>query len=146
VIKVIMRNDQSEEVANLAGTQKNLLMTIQGKDGDPTGMSSARFEDIFKVHPNDVARLLPGQCFVVYNRYATKVHSQMVGTVVHLKQAIEVYRKPTAGAQPEEDAEPQQRPQPQTPPRAGTTEDQNQAHIRTNRAGSAAGASEQDEI
>ena len=143
VIKVIMRNDQSEEVANLAGTQKNLLMTIQGKDGDPTGMSSARFEDIFKVHPNDVARLLPGQCFVVYNRYATKVHSQMVGTVVHLKQAIEVYRKPTAGAQPEEEAEPQQRPQ---PPSASTTGEQNQAHMRTNRAGSAAGTSEQDEI
>lgn len=109
VVKVVMRSDHSEEVASLAGTQKNLLMTIQGKDGDPTGMSSARFEDVFKVHPNDVARLQAGQAYVVYNRYATKINSQMVGDVVRDPQAIEVWYKPEREEQPQE--EPQVTPE-----------------------------------
>ena len=94
VIKVVMRSDHSEDVASLAGTKKNLLVTIQGKDGDATGMTSARFEDIFKVHPNDVARFLPGECYVVYNRYATKIHSKQVGSVPRSPEAISVYKKP----------------------------------------------------
>jgi hypothetical protein len=145
VIKVIMRNDQSQEVANLAGTEKHLLLTVQSKDGDPTGMGSARFEDVFKVHPNDVARLLPGQCYVVYNRYATKVHTQMVGAVTYDKTAIKVYRKPTTPQQ-EEETEPENEPGQAPVQQSETTIYDQSAHIALATTGSASQESDSDEI
>ena len=119
VVKIIMRNDDAEELAKLAGTKKHLNMTIQGKDGDPTGMNSARFEDIFKVHPNDVAQLRKGEFYAVYNRWVTKAYGRMVGEIHTDPDAIALFEKPNnsvAVTQPPPSPTPQKQPQPETEP------------------------------
>jgi Cdc6-like AAA superfamily ATPase len=76
--KFLMATDRPEEIATLAGTVFQVETSVQHEEGVATGMGSARPQHTFKVDPNEVARLLPGQGFLIRQRYAVKVQVSRV--------------------------------------------------------------------
>jgi Cdc6-like AAA superfamily ATPase len=79
--KILMATDYPEEIAMLAGTIKQIEASMQHNEGEATGMGSAREQDAFRVPMNDVARLLPGEAFVIRSRSAAKVRVSQVTNV-----------------------------------------------------------------
>jgi hypothetical protein len=71
--KLLMATDYPEDVGTLAGTMLQVESSIQHKEGDPTGMGSARVQHQFKVDMNEAARLLPGEAFLIRQRHAAKL-------------------------------------------------------------------------
>lgn len=59
------RVNTPEEICALAGTRRSLERSIHLEDGRPSGQGSARLQHQFKVDPNDVRALVPGEAFVI---------------------------------------------------------------------------------
>lgn len=79
--KLLMATDYPEDVGTLAGTILQLESSVQHKEGDPTGMGSARVQHSFKVDMNEVARLQPGEAFLIRQRHAAKLKVRAIGTL-----------------------------------------------------------------
>jgi hypothetical protein len=62
-----------ESLAALAGTRREIQSSLQHEDGWATGLGSGRSQHVFKVDPNDVRRLGPGECFVIRKGLAERV-------------------------------------------------------------------------
>lgn len=84
----LMKTNFPEELVNLAGTIYAVEPSYQLENGMPTGMQSARIQHQFKILPNDVAKLTPGQCYIINSRYAVKVHASAIENVPIDKKAI----------------------------------------------------------
>lgn len=79
--KIVMRTDFPEDMVNLAGTEYQVETSIQYDENLPTGKGSARVQHTFKVDPNEVGQLQPGQAFIIRQRHAVKVVINAVGDV-----------------------------------------------------------------
>ena len=84
----LMKTNFPDELVNLAGTIFAVEPSYQLENGLPTGMQSARIQHQFKIPPNDVAQLTPGQCYIINSRYAVKVHASTIENVPIEKKAI----------------------------------------------------------
>ncbi len=60
-------------VIELAGTRRRIEYSTHYAPGGPTGEGSARVQHQFKVDPNDVRSLAPGQAYVINRGHAMKV-------------------------------------------------------------------------
>ena len=74
----LMKTNFPEELVNLAGTIYAVEPSFQLENGMPTGMQSARIQHQFKIPPNDVAQVTPGQCYIINSRYAVKVQASII--------------------------------------------------------------------
>jgi hypothetical protein len=86
--KILMATDFPEEVAQLAGTMYGIEASIQHQDGEATGSGSARVQHQFRVDMNEVARLQPGEAFLIRQRYAAKFKVKPVGKITGTPDAI----------------------------------------------------------
>ena len=77
----LMKTNFPEELVQLAGTIYEVEPSYQLEHGEPTGMQSARIQHQFKIRPNDVARVTPGQCYIINSRYAVKMHVARIGNI-----------------------------------------------------------------
>lgn len=85
-IKVAMRSDDSEALSMTMGTYKTLHPTWQsnyvikalGEENRYTGLGSGRPEDEFKAHPDEVARLRPGESYTSISRYVARLYTPLV--------------------------------------------------------------------
>lgn len=84
----LMKTNFPEELVELAGTIYEVEPSYQMENGEPTGMQSARIQHQFKIRPNDVAKVLPGQCYIINSRYMVKIHVSEVGPIQLNPQAI----------------------------------------------------------
>jgi hypothetical protein len=78
---LLMKTNFPEEVAKLAGTIKQIESSFQHQSGEPTGMGSARVQDAFSIDMNAVARLRPGECFLIRDRYNVKIRISRVENI-----------------------------------------------------------------
>lgn len=74
----LMKTNFPEELVNLAGTIYAVEPSFQIENGLPTGMQSARIQHQFKIPPNDVAQVRPGQCYIINSRYALKMQAATI--------------------------------------------------------------------
>lgn len=86
--KILMATDFPEEVAQLAGTMYGIEASIQHQDGEATGSGSARVQHQFRVDMNEVARLQPGEAFLIRQRYSAKFKVKPVGNIACTPDAI----------------------------------------------------------
>lgn len=76
--KLLMVSDFAEEMAKLAGTKYQAESSIQHEEGAPTGMGSVRIQHAFKIDPNEVASLRPGEGFLIRQRRQAKLRTALV--------------------------------------------------------------------
>lgn len=75
---IVMKTNFPEQMVELAGTVYRLEFTYQVSEGDGTGLGSGRFQHQFKVTPNEVAKLRPGEGFIINSRDTSKVQVSKV--------------------------------------------------------------------
>ncbi len=78
--KLLMASDFPEDVASLAGTAYQIEDSLQYQEGDATGLGSARVQHAFKIDMNEVAKLTPGQAYLIRQRYAAKIQVKKIST------------------------------------------------------------------
>jgi hypothetical protein len=54
-----------ERIIELAGTQLQIEASYQHERGTATGMGTGRTQHVYKIDPNAVRALRPGECFVI---------------------------------------------------------------------------------
>lgn len=102
--KILMATEFPEEMAELAGTMLRLENSIQFEEGEVTGKGSARIQHQFAVDPNEVAKLKPGEAFLIRQRHHAKIKVRAIGDISHIEDQEEEVRQkqvPTP-AKPEE--------------------------------------------
>ena len=102
--KILMATEFPEEMAELAGTMLRLENSIQFEEGEVTGRGSARIQHQFAVDPNEVAKLKPGEAFLIRQRHHAKIKVRAIGDIPHIEDQEEEVRQkqvPTP-AKPEE--------------------------------------------
>ena len=62
-----------ESIAELAGTRREVESSLQHDRGNVTGWGTGREQHVFKVDPNQVRALGPGECFVIRRGKAVRV-------------------------------------------------------------------------
>ena len=62
-----------EDVSKTAGTTYQVESSFQHDEGETTGMGSARIQHIFKVDPDKIRRLQPGETALIRNGYVTNL-------------------------------------------------------------------------
>lgn len=98
--KLLMATDFPEEIGQLAGTTYQIEASIQHQEGIATGWGSGRVQHAFRLDMNELARLQPGEAFLIRQRYAGKVHIKAVGPIRHTPQALlYTQAKPHPGVQ-----------------------------------------------
>ena len=101
--KILMATEFPEELAELAGTILRLENSIQFQEGEVTGKGSARIQHQFAVDPNEVAKLKPGEAFIIRQRHHAKIKVRAIGEVEHIEeQKEELRQKKTTPKKPEE--------------------------------------------
>lgn len=62
-----------ESLVAFAGTKREIQSSLQHEDGRATGVGSGRSQHVYKVDPNDVRRLEPGECFLIRKGRAARI-------------------------------------------------------------------------
>jgi hypothetical protein len=88
-----MATEFPEELAELAGTILRLENSIQFQEGEVTGKGSARIQHQFAVDPNEVAKLKPGEAFIIRQRHHAKIKVRAIGEVEHIEEQKEELRQ-----------------------------------------------------
>lgn len=70
-----------EEVATLAGTIYQIESSFQHREGEQTGLGTSRVQHAFKIDMNEVAKLNPGEAFVIRQRDAAKIRVKPVESI-----------------------------------------------------------------
>lgn len=90
--KLLMATDFPQEVGELAGTVLRLEHSIQHREGDATGLGSARVQHQFAIDPNEVAQLRPGEAFIIRQRRHAKIQVRALDEVVQVPEQAEEVR------------------------------------------------------
>ena len=90
--KILMATEFPEELAELAGTILRLENSIQFQEGEVTGKGSARIQHQFAVDPNEVAKLKPGEAFIIRQRHHAKIKVRAIEEVTHIEEQKEEVR------------------------------------------------------
>lgn len=67
--KILMRSDFPEALVTLAGTRWQTELGLHIQDGAYTGEGTARQQHTFKIDPNKVPQLKPGEGYIIRNRH-----------------------------------------------------------------------------
>ena len=78
--KILMSTEFPEELVKIAGTRLQVEASVHYDDDGERDDGSARFQEAFNIHPNDVANLRKGEAFVIRNRRYAKIKCRMVDT------------------------------------------------------------------
>jgi hypothetical protein len=70
---ILHQTKRPESLASLAGTRIEVQSSLQHLDGLATGVGSGRSQHVFKVDPNAVRRLGPGEAFVIRHGRGARV-------------------------------------------------------------------------
>ncbi|MGH2764938.1 MAG: TraM recognition domain-containing protein [Actinomycetota bacterium] len=70
---ILHRTADPERIANRAGTRRELEVGFQTDSTGPTGLGTARMQDVFRVPPQEVRTLQTGECFVIAGGRAAQV-------------------------------------------------------------------------
>jgi hypothetical protein len=97
-----------EALIELAGTRREVEASWQHEYGAATGSGSGRVQHVFKVDPNEVRGLRPGECFVIREGRSMRVQ---VARAPAIPSTAAPGEAPRAGLGT---------PRPSTPPRAPT--------------------------
>lgn len=92
-----------EGIASLAGTEQALESSYQQERERATGMGSSRSQHVFRVDPNEVRMLAPGECFVIRAGRAAKIKVARVAADAPPLHSVD---PPAAATAPRTDAEP----------------------------------------
>ncbi len=79
--KILLRTEQPEEIAALAGTVDQPEASFNYREGEMVQEGVVRFQQTFQVHPNEVGRLRKGECFVIRGRESAKLKVRAVDAV-----------------------------------------------------------------
>lgn len=91
--KLIMRNDEAEELRRRAGTRiEKDRRKMYGKDGSDKGGSEGK-RDVDKIRLEDVKNLPPGCMFVVVGGSVVKVQSGQVRLATSFDPSMQLYNK-----------------------------------------------------
>ena len=86
---IVMKTNFPEEVAELAGTIMQIETSYALREGqEMTGAGSGREQHTFKIQPNEVAQLRPGECFIINSRYAPRVNIERIPEVKVNPEAV----------------------------------------------------------
>jgi len=108
--KILMATEFPEEMAELAGTILRLENSIQFQEGEVTGRGSARIQHQFAIDPNEVAKLKPGEAFIIRQRHHAKIKVRAIGQVAQIEpQKEEVRQKKATAPVPRPEEKPQKR-------------------------------------
>ena len=91
--KILMATEFPEEMSELAGTILKLEHSIAYQEGEITGRGSSRVQHQFAVDPNEVARLKPGEAFLIRQRHHAKIKIRAIGEVPHIEEQKEEVRQ-----------------------------------------------------
>lgn len=91
--KILMATEFPEEMAELAGTILRLEHSIQYQEGEVTGRGSSRVQHQFAIDPNEVAKLRPGEAFIIRQRHHAKIKVRAIEQVPHIEEQKEEMRQ-----------------------------------------------------
>lgn len=76
--KILMATDFPEDVGQIAGTRQILEHSYQHDEGLVTGVGTSRLQHQHMISLNDVARLAPGEAFLIRQRCSARVQFRLV--------------------------------------------------------------------
>lgn len=76
--KILLQTDLPEKLGEIAGTREIFEHSYQHDQGQVTGVGTSRVQHQHRISLNEVARLQPGEAFVIRQRYASRVQFHMV--------------------------------------------------------------------
>lgn len=85
---ILMKTNYPEDLASLAGTVMRIEASHQLAEGTHTGMGSARLQHQFKIDPNEVGKMTPGEAFLINSRYAAKIRVSQVNNIQFRPESI----------------------------------------------------------
>ena len=96
--KLLHQTEQPEPVASLAGTVDQPEASFNYREGEMTQEGVVRFQQTFRVHPNEAGKLRRGELFLIRGREAAKLKVRAIG---ELPPAPAERVPPPAAAAPE---------------------------------------------
>lgn len=85
---VIMKSQDSEYMSARAGTKKAPEVGYQIEEGITTGVGTVRYQYQFKVHPDEVGKLTPGEAYLVNSKYAARIKIANVSDIAVQQEAV----------------------------------------------------------
>lgn len=95
--KLLLQTEQPEEVASLAGTVDQPEASFNYREGEMTQEGIVRFQQTFRVHPNEAGKLRRGELFLIRGREAAKLKVRAISELPSAPQE-RVPPPPTAAA------------------------------------------------
>ena len=71
-----------------AGTKKAPEVGYQIEEGITTGVGTVRYQYQFKVHPDEVGKLTPGEAYLVNSKYAARIKIANVSDIAIQQEAV----------------------------------------------------------
>jgi type IV secretory pathway TraG/TraD family ATPase VirD4 len=86
---LLMKTNFPEELTELAGTVYRIEASQQtAEGGQATGVGSARVQHQYKINPNEVPKMAPGEAFLINSRFTAKIQMKQVPQIEINEQAI----------------------------------------------------------
>ena len=94
---IMMKTLKGESLAEFAGTRMGAEMSIQLKEGQETGVQSARHQHQMRAHPQEAKELNPGEAIIINSGRSAKIKVARVENIQKNPSAIakNVYSKET---------------------------------------------------
>lgn len=77
--KLLHQTEQPEPIASLAGTVDQPEASFNYREGEMTQEGVVRFQQTFRVHPNEAGKLRQGELFLIRGREAAKLKVRAIG-------------------------------------------------------------------
>ena len=71
-----------------AGTKRAPEVGHQIEEGMSTGLATVRYQYQFKVHPDEVGKLTPGEAYLVNSKYAARIKVADVSDIAIQDEAV----------------------------------------------------------
>ena len=85
-----------------AGTKKAPEVGYQIEEGITTGVGTVRYQYQFKVHPDEVGKLTPGEAYLVNSKYAARIKIANVSDIAIQQEAVAPVIESSLKRRPEE--------------------------------------------
>jgi len=86
---ILLKHNNAERIANIAGTKIAMEKGFQISEAEATGMGTVREQHQFKINPNDVKSLEPGQAFLINSGIACKMNVASIERIEIDRNSVE---------------------------------------------------------